>query len=476
MQSTEETSPDKKTKPVQLNRALGLSTSILLVAGLMIGSGTFKKIAPMSQQLGSEKYILFAWISAGIITMIGAFTYAGLATVTNKTGGIYEYLRLAFGDFISFLFGWSFFTIAGSGAIAALAFIFSQSVNSLLEFPNPFAAYRDVSIGGFIFPFADSGVKLFAIIVIAVLTGLNIRGLKPGAILNNIVTLAKISGILLLIMAGFLYTKATHDNTIHSSTPLLTSNTSIVSSFLAAMLSALWAYDGWAQITFIAGEIKNPKQKLPYAIVGGVTIATLLYVLVNYSFMLVLSPAQLAETTQNQIAGVRVAGVIMGQTGTVVISTLIMMCTFGAVNACIMVYPRLYYRMAQEQRFFKNAANIHPAFLTPHIALIWSGIWSSVLIISGTFDFLTNLVVFSSYIFFGLTGWALIKMKRKKLITAKVIGYPVTPILFILFSFALVINTLITELRQSLIGLLLVFSGLPFYWYFKKNEIKDKYP
>ena len=420
----------------------------------------------MSQQLGSEKYILLAWICAGIITMTGAFTYAGLATVTNKTGGIYEYLRLAFGDFISFLFGWSFFTIAGSGAIAALAFIFSQSVNTLVEFPNPFAAYHDISISNFIFPFADSGVKIFAILVVAVLTVLNIRGLKPGALLNNIVTLAKISGIVLLMMAGFFYSKST--STVAQASTVV-SNTSIISSFLAAMLSALWAYDGWAQITFIAGEIKNPQQKLPYAIVGGVTIATLLYVLVNYSFMQVLSPAQLAETTQNQIAGVRVAGVIMGQTGTVIISTLIMTCTFGAVNACIMVYARLYYRMAQEQRFFGSAANIHSSYQTPHVALLWSGLWSSVLIISGTFDFLTNLVVFSSYIFFGLTGWALIKMKRNKMITAKVIGYPVTPILFILFSLALIINTLITEPKQSLIGILLVLSGIPFYWYFKKR-------
>lgn len=424
----------------------------------------------MSQQLGSEKYILLAWISAGVVTMIGAFTYAGLATVTSKTGGIYEYLRLAFGDFISFLFGWSFFTIAGSGAIAALAFIFSQSVNSLIEFPNLFTSLRDFSIGNFIFPFADSGVKLFAIIIVTMLTWVNCRGLKPGALLNNIVTIAKISGILLLMIAGFLYTKTpAAESTITS--PVI-SNTSFISNLLAAMLSALWAYDGWANITFITGEIKDPRRNLPYAIVGGVTIATLLYVLVNYSYMQVLSTAQLANTTQNQIAGVRVAGIIMGNTGAVIISLLIMTCTFGAVNACIMVYPRLYYRMAQEQRFFKKAAIIHSSFRTPYIALIWSGVWSCVLIISGTFDLLTNLVVFSSYIFFGLTGYALIKLKRKGLITAKVIGYPVTPVLFMLFALALITNTLITETKQSIIGLLLVLSGLPFYWYFKRTDKK----
>ncbi|MES1216228.1 MAG: amino acid permease [Bacteroidota bacterium] len=470
MPLTEDPQQTNPAAPSQLNRSLGLSTSILLVAGLMIGSGAFKKIAPMSQQLNSETYILLAWICAGAITMIGAFTYAGLATVTTKTGGIYEYLRLAFGDFISFLFGWSFFTIAGSGAIAALAFIFSQSVNTLIEFPNPFAAYQHISIGNFIYPFADSGVKIFAMLVIVILTWLNCLGLKPGALLNNVVTLAKISGILLLMFAGFFYIKPANSEAIHSAAVSTISNNATVSSFLAAMLSALWAYDGWAQITFITGEIKNPQRKLPFAILGGVTIATLLYVLLNYSFMQVLTPAQFADTTQSQIAGVTVAGVIMKQTGTILISILIMTCTFGAANACIMVYPRLYYRMAQEKRFFLKAATIHPSYRTPHIALIWSGAWSCILIITGTFDFLTNLVVFSSYFFFGLTGWALIKMKRKKLITAKVVGYPVTPILFILFSLALIVNTFITETKQSLIGLLLVLSGFPFYWYFKRVE------
>lgn len=452
-----------------LNRSLGIGTSILLVAGIMIGSGAFKKIAPMSQQLGNSTYIILAWIMAGVISMLGAFTYAGLATVTNKTGGIFEYLRLSFGDFISFLFGWSFFTIIGSGAIAALAFIFSQSVNTIINFPSPLDHYRDISVFNIIYPFADSGIKLFAIIVVGLLSWLNYRGVKPGALLNNIVTTAKISGIAILIFAGLFYKGLSAGNATALTSDAAIHNTSFFSSFMAAMLSALWAYDGWANITFISGEIKNPQRNLPYAIVGGVSIAMLLYVLVNYSFMRVLSPAELAATTQQQIAGVRVAGIIMGTTGTLLISVLIMTCTFGAVNACIMVYARLYFRMAEENRFFKGAAAVHPVFRTPYIALIWSGAWSSVLIITGTFDLLTNLVVFASYFFFGLTAWGLIKLKKQKIITVRVIGYPVTPILVLLFSLALVINNFIFDPKQSVIGLLLVLSAVPFYWYFKRN-------
>ena len=474
MSSLTNVTADNKSNDNLLNRSLGLGTSILLVAGLMIGSGAFKKIAPMSQQLGNSTYIILAWITAGIISMFGAFTYAGLATLTNKTGGIFEYLRLSFGDFISFLFGWSFFAIIGSGAIAALAFIFSQSVNTIISFPTPFDHYRYVSISGIIYPFADSGIKIFAMIVIALLTWLNCRGIKPGAVLNNIVTTAKIAGIVILIFAGLLYNGSPGNHIAPAIDPVTINQTSFFSSFMAAMLSALWAYDGWYSITFISGEIRKPKQNLPLAIIGGVGIAMLLYVLLNYSFLQVFSPRDLAVTSQNEIAGVRVAGAIMGKTGTLLISTLIIICTFGALNATIIVNARLYFRMAEVNRFFKSSATVHSLFRTPHIALVWSGAWSCILIITGTFDLLTNLVVFASYFFFGLTAWGLIKLKQKKVITAKVIGYPFTPAIVIVFSLALVINNFIVDPKQSLIGLLLVLSAVPFHWYFKRSG-KNKF-
>jgi APA family basic amino acid/polyamine antiporter len=438
---------------VPLNRVLGLVTSTLLVAGLMIGSGTFKKIAPMARSLGSEPYILLAWILAGVISMFGAFTYAGLATTTSRTGGIYEYLRLAFGDFIAFLFGWSFFTITGSGAIAALAFIFSQSVNTVVHFPLP-----------------DVSIKVFAMVVIGLLTWLNCRGIKQGGIVNNVVTTAKILGILLLIIASLFFANDTRQPAAQASAQSVLSGAAFISSFFGAMLSALWAYDGWANITFIAGEIKNPRRNLPLAIIGGVGIAMFLYVMLNFGFMRVLTMPQLAAVGDNKIAAAEAAGVIMGRAGTIVISILIMACTFGAANACIIVYPRLYYRMAQENRFFNRAAAVHPIFRTPFIALIYSGIWCCILVVSGTFDLLTNLVVLASYFFFGLSAWGLIKMKKQGIIKAKVIGYPFTPVIVILFSLALITNSIIAEPKQSAICLLLVFSGVPFYAWFKRKE------
>ncbi|MEN0056626.1 MAG: amino acid permease [Mucilaginibacter sp.] len=467
----EQTKPDTGSSTAHLKQVLGLPTAILLVAGIMIGSGVFKKVVPMSQTLGSETYILLAWIIAGIITMFGAFTYAGLATLTTQTGGVYEYLRLIYGNFIAFLFGWTIFTIVGSGAIAALSFVFAQSVNTLIPLPNPLAAFENISIGQSIFPFADSGIKLLAVCTVILLTWVNYRGVNKAGMLNNIVTSAKILGILLLIISGLLYTG-------HPATPITTikvvakhpEGAALFSGLFGAMLSALWAYDGWANITFITGEIKNPKRNIPLAIIGGVGIAMTLYVLLNYAYIKVLPVSQLALLSSNKIAAAEVAGIMMGKTGSVTIAILIMVCTFGALNGCIISYPRVYFRMAQENVFFKKAAKVHPAFSTPHIALFYSAIWSIVLVCSGTFDQITNLVIFASYAFFALATWGLVKMKLNGRITAKVIGYPVIPVIIILFCVALVINTLITQTEASLIGLVLILSGAPFYWYFKNNR------
>ncbi len=457
-----------KTK-IPLKRVLGLPTGILLVAGIMIGSGVFKKIAPMSAALMSEPYILAAWIIAGIITMFGAFTLAGLATTTTESGGIYEYLRLSVGNFFSFLYGFTAFTILGSGSIAALAFVFAQSLNTLVVIPDPLHQLKDISIGSFIFPFASSGVKMVAVAAIFLLTWINIRGTKNGGVLNSIVTAAKILGILIMIVAGLLYSAPAGTVTSSAGASIDFSNAGLFSALFGAMLSAFWAYDGWAMISSVTGEMKEPKRNVPLAIIAGVGIAMILYVLLNYTFMQVLPVSTLAAIGENDIGAAVVAGTVMGKTGTILIAVLIMICTFGALSACIIVYPRIYYRMAQENFFFKKVANVHPVFRTPYVSLIFSMVWSSILVISGTFDLLTNLVIFAGFFFYGLLAWALIRMKRKGQIKSTVIGYPVIPVIIIIFSLALIVNTVIVQPEQSLMGLLLVLSGVPFYYYFKKR-------
>jgi len=461
-----ENKSNEQSESNPFKRVLGLPTGILLVAGIMIGSGTFKKIVPMSRALHSETYILLAWIIAGLITMFGAFTYAGLATMTMQTGGVYEYLRLIYGKFIAFLFGWSIFTIVGSGAIAALAFVFAQSVGTLITLPEPLYAFKDISIGHAVFPFADSGIKILAVLTIALLTWINYGGIKQGGSLNNIVTTAKIAGILLLIVSGLLHSGQTA-NVLAIKAPVVNQGSgALLSGLFGAMLSAFWAYDGWANITFVTGEIKNPQRNVPFAIIGGVGIAMTLYVLLNYAYMHVMNLDQLSGIGGGKIAAAEVAGILMGHTGKVVVAILIMICTFGALNGCIISYPRVYFRMAQEHVFFKNAGNVHPSFRTPHVSLIYSAGWSAVLVCSGTFDQITDLVIFASFAFFALAAFGLIRMKIKGVIRSKVIGYPVIPVILILFCVALVINTIVIQTEASIMGMVLILSGVPLYLFF----------
>ena len=460
---------------IPLKRVVGWAAAVLMVAGNMIGTGVFKKVVPMAQTGLDENFILLAWIVAGLIVTFGAFTFAGLSKLTTAPGGAYEYLRLCFGNFLAFLQGWGLFAIIGSGSIAAIAFVFAQSVNVLVPLPNPFQQWSHLSIAGSVYPFESSGIKIFSIATVTVLTWFNVRGVKNSSILNTIVTSAKILGILFLIVVGLVLTGPTPiaNNTVFENTSLAT--TSFLSIFLGAMLSAFWAYDGFTNVTALAGEIKNPKRNLPIAIIAGVLIVMTLYVLVNYAYMKAMPLQQLAALGENKIAATEIAGKLLGNSGTILISVLIILSSFGALNIIILFYSRVYLRMAQEGFFFKNASKIHPVYRTPYNALWYSMTWSCLLIFSGTFDVLTNMVIFTGFAFYVLTAIGLIKMKRKKVIKEKIPGYPIAPVLFIVTIGIFLIGILINFPRQSLAGTALLLTGVPFYYYFrKKNKVAGK--
>jgi len=462
----------KETKGNTLQRALGLFTATLLVAGIMIGSGVFKKIIPIAQTGLNETWILSAWVLAGIITMLGAFNLSGLASLTEESGGIYEYLRIAFGNFFSFLFGWADFAIIGTASVAALAFIFSQTINTLVPLANPLQQWQDISIGHFIYPFADSGIKLLAIAAILILTWVNYRGVRESGILSNIFTSAKITGILILIVLGITYVSPAGQtvsvNLKAGNIPVTGGN--LFSAFLTIMLSVFWAYDGWVDIAAITGEIKNPKRNVPLAIVSGVSIAIVLYVLVNYAYMQVVPLEQLAAVGENQIGAAVVATTLLGSIGKTLVIVLIMVSVFGSLNGVLLSHTRVYFRMAQEKFFFKKVASVHPRHHTPHIALLYTMVWSCMLVVSGTFDILTDMVIFATFLFYFLQAVALIKLKRAGKINTRLIGYPYIQVVIMLFSVALLVNTVVSQPKQTLTGILLVLTGVPFYYYFKKNN------
>ncbi|MFZ1799667.1 MAG: amino acid permease [Chitinophagaceae bacterium] len=451
---------------IPLSRTIGLTTAVLLVAGTLIGSGIFKKIAPMSDLLMNQNYILLAWLLAGIISMFGAFTMSGFAGLTTESGGIYEYLRLTFGNLFSFLYGWASFIVIGSGGNAAIAYIFAQSINSVIPLPNPLDAWKDISIGNYIYPFEGSGVKILAILSIIVLSWVNVLGAKKGGNLGNFFTAAKIIGILTLIVMGIFYSGAPVAETVSN---ISTTNTSILSAVIAAMVSAFWAYDGWYCIGFMSGEIKDPKRNVPRSIIIGIAIVIVVYVLINYAFMQVMSLPALASLDENAIAGVEVARIMMGNAGVLFLAVLIAVSTFGTLNSLIITYPRMYYRMAQEKFFPKKFEYVHPTFRTPYIAIIYSGAWTCVMVITGTFDMLTNTIIIVEFLFFILLGVGLIKMKRAGKITGKLIAYPLSPIILILFSIALIINTFIEMPVESIAGIGFTLLGVPIYFYYKKK-------
>lgn len=466
MQQTPEITDETK---IPLKRVLGLTTAILLVAGNIIGTGVFKKIVPMAQTGLSANYILSAWIIAGIITLLGAFTIAGLAKLTTASGGSYEYLRLCFGNFISFLSGWTGFIVACSASLAAVAFIFAQSVNAIIPLPNPLDRFKDISIVNYVYPFAGSGIKILAIAAIALLTWLNYRGVKKGTNLNNIITGAKIMGILLLIITG-LFITGPHINVAPAINE--TKNAGRLSIFFAAMLSAFWAYDGFANVAFVTGEIKNPKRNLPLSVITGVGIVMVLYLLLNYAYIKTLGLHEIAGLGENDIAATSMAASIMGNRGKELISILIMLSAFGTLNVLVILYARLYFRMAQENAFFRSAAKVHPVYRTPYIALIYSMVWGIVFVISGTFDKLTDMVIFSDFLFYALLAAALIKVKRKGILKEKVPFYPWAPVIFILITIGLLVSTFINQPKLSGIGVALMLTGVPFYYFFRKGKIK----
>lgn len=463
----------RNEKGLSLRRELGLLTSTLLVSSLVIGSGVFQQIIPMSKTNIGEVAILMAWAAAGVITLFGALSVGGLATLTDQSGGTYEYFRLSFGKFFAFISGWSDFMIVGTGVNAALAFFFAQSVNSLIPLPNPLQAWEHISIANFIYPFADSGIKMVGIATMIVLTVMNCFGTRESGVINNIITGAKILGILMLIILGLAYSKPDIPAvSVAVTTGVSPTGLLFWSGFLKAMLAALWAYDGWIYAANISGEIVNPKKNVPRALALGILIATTVYLLLNYTYLHIIPLEVLQNVPENNIGALLIAKILLGNSGETLLSILILICTLGALNSSIISLPRRYYQMATEGFFFSNAAKVHPKFRTPVVALFYSMVWSCILLLSGSFEMLTEMVVFTAFVFYGLLCVALIKMKRNGKIKEKVTGYPVAPVLFLMFSVALTFHTIWTEPKKSAFGLILILTSIPFYFIFKwkKNQ------
>jgi len=450
-----------------LTRALGLGYVIIIVISNMLGSGVFKKIAPMAAELHSSEWILLVWLAAGIITLFGALSNGEVAGMLADTGGEYVYLRTIYGRFFSFLYGWSLFTVIQTAAISGVAYVFTQSLNSIIPIPEILPSLHEFSIGGIFHPFRDFGIKLTTILLILFLTFLNMSGLKSGAWVNKAVLLLVGGGLLAIVIAGL---TGGHDSSsvTRAVSETAAANTVTLSSFYTAMLAAFWAYQGWVSVGFIGGEVKDPHRNIPRGIIAGVGIVIIVYLVVNYTFLNLLSIHELKQINDsgNQIAGIEAVRGIWGNGGVLFISVLILISTLGCTNESILTGARPYYAMARQGLFFSGAGRLNSRNV-PSASLLWQGIWASILVLSGTFDQLTDMLIFAVYIFYGATTVGVFVLRRRMPDAHrpyKTWGYPVVPALFILFCLGLFMNTIITRPREAGIGLTLIMLGIPVYF------------
>ncbi|MCU0461031.1 MAG: amino acid permease [Bacteroidales bacterium] len=460
----------------KLVRMLGMGYVIIFVIANIIGSGVYKKVAPMAAELQSPGWIIMAWAAAGIITLFGALSNAEVAGLLADTGGDFVYLKKIYNRFFAYMYGWSLFTVIQTATISSLAYVFAQSLNNIIPIPEIFPSLGEFSLAGIFYPFQNSGIKLAAIVLILLLTFINISGLKSGAGVSKTLFFMVCAGLLLIVVFGLSSQSA--KPIMHLSNSMIPAGTVTVSSFFTAMLAAFWAYQGWISVGFIGGEVKNPNKNIPRGIIIGTFIVIAVYLLVNITYLSLLTIPQLTAINEsgNQIAAVEAVRSFWGKGGVLFISLLILVTTLGCTNASILTGARPYYAMAREKLFFSGIGKINNRNV-PGNSLLWQGIWAAFLVLSGTFDQLTDMVVFSVFFFYGATSLGVIIL-RYRMPNAdrpyKVWGYPVVPLLYILFCAGLVFNTFITRPREAAIGMILILSGIPVYYLMKRKYSKAK--
>lgn len=455
--------------PPHLARRLGLSSAILIVLGSIIGSGIFLTPQSIAATVSIPGLMILVWVISGLLTLAGALTNAEIAAEITDAGGQYVFFRVLYKDWMAFFYGWTSFIVYQTGSIAAIAVAFARYLEFFVPLPHlsPALESWQLPLLGNITPFADFGVKLVAIAAILFLAGINYLGVQFGAATQNLFTALKVAGIAGIIILAF----SSPQGSIENFFPLWGEPASgpLLPAVGVAMIAALWCYDGWNNLTYLAGEIKEPQKNVPRALVLGTLLTILIYMLTNLAYLYVLPIADIARS--NLVAADAMAKVV-GPAGGAFIALVVMISTFGIVNTTTLTTARLYYAMARDKLFFAGFADIHPKYRTPGKALLMQALWSSLLTFSGTYDQLFTYVIFAGWIFYALGGAGIFILRRKMPRQARphhVPGYPVVPILFIIVATWFVLNTLLEQTADSLVGMLLVLAGLPFYWYWKKQ-------
>jgi len=452
-------------------KKLSLFDSTAIIIGSMIGSGIFIVSAEIARQVETPGMLLMAWVITGIITIFGALSYGELSAAMPKAGGQYVYLKEAFGPLYGFLYGWTLFAVIQTGTIAAVAVAFAKFTG--VFFPAISADNHLMTIGFF----SITSQQLLAVSLIIFLSLYNFRDVKAGAFMQNIFTVSKVAALLLLVILG-LYFGFNGLGNVSNFSPafpdVITLTT--IGVFGAAMTGSLFSADAWNNITFTAGEVKNPQRNLPLSLFMGTSIVIVLYLLANVAYIYVL-PIESIKHAENDRVATLLMETILGNKGKFFMAAMIMISTFGCLNGCIFTAARVYYAMAKDKMFLKQAAKLNKNNV-PSNSLAMQCIWSVLLCFSGTYGDLLNYIMFAVMLFYILTisGLFVLRIKRPDMERPyKAFGYPWIPAIYIVLASLVALNMLIYQSSFSLYGLIIILTGVPVYYIFKgtTKQVKE---
>jgi len=456
---------EKVTTPAtELKRDLGLWSAAAIVVGTVIGSGIFLVPRTMIQRVGSPEMVFVVWMTGGLLSLAGALSYAELAAAMPEAGGEYVYLREAYGPVWGFLYGWTQMWVAKSGSIATLATGFFYYLTNFLPQLNGVLFVVPMPIGAHGAPLEIRYGQIFAMALILFLAAVNYFGVKVGGEVQVVVTVVKVALILFIIVAGLGWGHRPAEHAPIAGTALT------FAGFFAAMVAALWAYDGWNNVSMVASEIRGPQRNLPLALIWGTLSVVIIYILANAAYFYVLTPREVAASSRVAADMMRR---ILGGAGGDVVSVAAMISIFAALNGSILSGARVPYAAARDGYFFRPMARVSAQYHTPGVSILCLSAWAAVLVLSGTYDQLFTYVIFASWLLYGMTTAAVLVLRRKRsdlIRPYRTFGYPVVPVLFVAIALCLVISTLFDSPRESFLGLGLIFAGLPFYFHWRKQR------
>ena len=459
----------------ELTRGVGAWGAIAVNVANMIGTGVFLKARVMTCNVGSAKTVLVVWLAAGLLSLAGSFSYSEIAAMMPEAGGDYVYLRRAYGRVVGFLYGWMTFAVAKAGSQAALAvglaIFMNVAVGGALE-------HWQIGASPFGYRVSLNGLSVVALATIWTVALINCASVTSGGRTALALTLAKVLLILGVAVSALIF--APGDWSHLSGSGLGGSCEGVAAGarggyagFGAAMLGALWAYDGWSNVAPLSGEIRNPQRNLPRAFIGGMLVVGSLYLFVNLAYYYALTPLEIATVPKSSSVATEVLQRFMGPIAVSMTAVALMVSSFGSLHSSVLANSRVPYAMARDGLFFRALARLSPRSNVPARAIVAQASWGSVLALSGSYDALTDSVVFASWLFYGLSTGSLFIFRRTMPDAPRpyrALGYPVVPVIFLIVTAALLINTFIAAPNEAFRGVAVLLAGLPLYWYWSRKN------